>query len=40
MAKDDYNVYKGKDGKWKGERQDASRPSVSGDTQEEVFNAT
>ena len=40
MSKDDYNVYKGKDGKWKGERQDASRPSVSGNTQEEVFEAT
>ena len=40
MSKDDYNVYQGKDGKWRGERQDASRASVVGDTQKDVFNAT
>ena len=40
MSKDDYNVYKGTDGKWRGKRQDASRASVVGDTQEEVFQAT
>ena len=40
MAKEDYNVYKGTDGKWRGERQDASRASVVGDTQKEVFGAT
>lgn len=40
MAKDDYNVYQGKDGKWRGERQDASRASVIADTQKDAFNAT
>jgi len=40
MAKDDYNVYQSTDGKWRGERQDASRPSVVGETQKEVFEAT
>jgi len=40
MSDDDYNVYKGKDGKWRGERQDADRASVTGDTQKEVFDAT
>ncbi|WP_321326815.1 DUF2188 domain-containing protein [Thiomicrorhabdus sp.] len=40
MSNDDYNVYKGSDGKWRGKRQDASRASVVGSTQEEVFNAT
>lgn len=40
MAEKDYNVYKGEDGKWRGERQDSSRASVVGDTQSEVFEAT
>ena len=40
MADKDYNVYQGADGKWRGERQDASRASVVGDTQKEVFEAT
>lgn len=40
MSKDDYNVYQGKDGKWRGERQDASRASITGETQKEVFEAT
>lgn len=40
MSKDDYNVYQGEDGKWRGERQDASRASIVGETQKEVFNAT
>lgn len=40
MADDDYNVYKGKDGKWRGERVDSDRASVVGDTQQEVFKAT
>ena len=40
MSSDDYNVYQGSDGKWRGERQGASRPSVKGDTQKEVFEAT
>lgn len=40
MSNNDYNVYQGSDGAWRGKRQDASRASVKGDTQEEVFNAT
>lgn len=40
MSKKDYNVYQGADGKWRGERQDASRASVVGDTQKAVFEAT
>ena len=40
MAKDDYNVYQGKDGKWRGERQDSDRASVVKDTQKEAFEAT
>ena len=40
MSKDDYNVYQDSDGKWRGKRQDASRASIVGDTQEEVFQAT
>lgn len=40
MAEKDYNVYQGKDGIWRGERQDASRASVTGTTQKEVFDAT
>ncbi|MCL1137748.1 DUF2188 domain-containing protein [Shewanella pneumatophori] len=40
MADKDYNVYQGEDGKWRGERQDASRASVVADTQKEAFEAT
>ncbi len=40
MSKKDYNVYQGSDGVWRGERQDASRASVTGSTQGEVFKAT
>lgn len=40
MSDKDYNVYKGEDGVWRGERQDASRASVTGDTQQEVFEKT
>jgi len=40
MSGKDYNVYKGSDGKWRGERQDASRASTVGDTQKEAFEAT
>jgi len=40
MSDNDYNVYKGSDGEWRGKRQDASRASVKGSTQEEVFQAT
>lgn len=40
MADKDYNVYQGDDGKWRGERQDASRASVVADTQKEAFAAT
>jgi Tat protein secretion system quality control protein TatD with DNase activity len=40
MAKKDYNVYKGKDGKWRGERQDSDRASVVADTQKEAFEKT
>ncbi len=40
MSDNDYNVYQGEDGKWRGKRQDASRASVVGDTQKEVFDAT
>ena len=40
MSKNDYNVYKGSDDKWRGERQDANRASVVGNTQQEVFEAT
>lgn len=40
MADKDYNVYKGTDGKWRGERQDSERASIVGDTQAEVFGAT
>ena len=40
MSDTDYNVYQGSDDKWRGKRQDASRASVVGDTQEEVFQAT
>lgn len=40
MSGKDYNVYKGKDGKWRGERQDASRASVVCDTQKEAFEET
>ncbi len=40
MSKNDYNVYKDSSGSWKGKRQDASRASVTGETQQEVFQAT
>ena len=40
MADKDYNVYQGADGKWRGERQDAKRASVVGNTQKEVFDTT
>jgi hypothetical protein len=40
MADKDYNVYQGDDGKWRGERQDASRASVVADTQKEAFEET
>lgn len=40
MSDKDYNVYKGKDGKWRGERQDSSRASVVADTQQEAFQKT
>lgn len=40
MSDKDYNVYQGSDGKWRGERQDASRASVTGKTQKEVFEKT
>ena len=40
MSNNDYNVYKDSDDIWRGKRQDASRASVKGDTQEEVFKAT
>lgn len=40
MADKDYNVFKGDDDKWRGKRQDASKASVKGDTQQEVFEAT
>jgi hypothetical protein len=40
MADKDYNVYQGDDGKWRGERQNASRASVVADTQKEAFEAT
>ena len=40
MSNRDYNVYQGGDGKWRGERQDASRASVVADTQKEAFEAT
>ncbi|KKD01416.1 DUF2188 domain-containing protein [Photobacterium halotolerans] len=40
MSDNDYNVYQGKDGQWRGKRQDASRASVVADTQKEAFEAT
>lgn len=40
MSDKDYNVYKGSDGKWRGERQDASRASIVRDTQKEAFEGT
>jgi len=40
MSDDDYSVYKGSDNKWRGKRQDASKASVVGNTQDEVFQAT
>ena len=32
MSDDDFNVYQGDDGKWRGKRQSASRASVVADT--------
>lgn len=40
MSKDDYSVYKGDDGIWRGKRDNASRASVTGGTQREVVDAT
>ena len=40
MADTDYNVYQSADGKWRGKKQGATRASVVGDTQKEVFDAT
>ncbi|MFW1457690.1 DUF2188 domain-containing protein [Vibrio parahaemolyticus] len=40
LANKDYNVYQGTDGTWRGKRQDASRASVTGSTQKEVFEKT
>ncbi|AMO58128.1 DUF2188 domain-containing protein [Endozoicomonas montiporae] len=40
MSDNDYSVYRGKDGKWRGKRQGASRSSVTGSTQKEVIDAT
>jgi len=40
MSGKDYNVYKGADDIWRGKRQDATRASVTGATQREVFEKT
>ncbi|WP_178861261.1 DUF2188 domain-containing protein [Thiomicrorhabdus cannonii] len=40
MSDKDYNVYQGSDGQWRGKRQDATRASVVGSTQKDVFEAT
>ncbi|MDU6438926.1 MULTISPECIES: DUF2188 domain-containing protein [Erwiniaceae] len=40
MSGKDYNVFKGADGVWRGQRQDATRASVTGSTQQEVFEQT
>lgn len=40
MSFDDYNVYQGEDGLWRGKRQDASRASVVASTQKEAFEKT
>lgn len=40
MSGKDYNVYQGADDIWRGKRQDASKASVTGTTQKEVFEAT
>lgn len=40
MSDKDFNVYQGSDGQWRGKRQGASRASVVGSTQQEVFEAT
>ncbi|CDT32142.1 conserved hypothetical protein [Vibrio coralliirubri] len=37
---DDYNVYQGSDGVWRGKKQDASRASVTAKTQQEAFEKT
>lgn len=40
MSTDDYNVYQGSDGKWRGKKQSSHRASVVADTQKEAFEAT
>ncbi len=40
MSGKDYNVFKGSDGVWRGQKQDATRASVTGTTQQEVFQKT
>ncbi|MGM7448495.1 UNVERIFIED_ORG: uncharacterized protein DUF2188 [Idiomarina abyssalis] len=40
MSDDDFNVYQGEDGKWRGKRQSASRASVVADTQADAFKQT
>ena len=40
MAEKDYNVFKSEDGKWRGKREDASRASVTAETQKEAFVKT
>ncbi|OOV86656.1 DUF2188 domain-containing protein [Oceanospirillum linum] len=40
MSKDDYNVYQGDDGQWRGKRQGASRASVTSSTQQGAFEQT
>ncbi|EGQ9854659.1 DUF2188 domain-containing protein [Vibrio cholerae] len=40
MSDKDYNVYQDSNGTWKGKRQDATRASVAGTTQKEVFEKT
>ncbi|UOH51898.1 DUF2188 domain-containing protein [Enterobacter ludwigii] len=37
MSDKDYNVFQGSDGVWRGKRQGATRASVTGTTQKEVF---
>lgn len=40
MSEDDYNVYKGKDGQWRGKRQGADKAGAVGETQKDVFDKT
>ncbi|WGV98877.1 DUF2188 domain-containing protein [Vibrio sp. YMD68] len=40
MSGNDYNVYQGADGQWRGKRQDASRASVVSETQQGAFEQT